>query len=153
MMLIAAVIALAGAAAPEGGAMPNEALKAELEACWAGLRSALAEYRLDDVGKYVEVPEGAPAPNRAQAQRAAAELPDLAQARCLKLDVDGDRAGYYIRTDLDKPGTTVAFIVFVRNGGAWKFAPGPLALEIVELTPTGQAALRKLVNADSRFKL
>ena len=51
MILIAAAIALVGAAAQEGGAVPNEALKAELETFWAGFRSALAEYRLDDVKK------------------------------------------------------------------------------------------------------
>jgi hypothetical protein len=41
----------------------------------------------------------------------------------------------------------------VRKDGAYKIAPGPLTMEIIQLPPTGQAALKKLVETDPRFKL
>jgi hypothetical protein len=147
MILIAAAIALVGAAAQEGGAVPNEALKAELETFWAGFRSALAEYRLDDVKKYVEIPKDAPVPNRAQARQLAEELPDLAKARFLKLVVDGDRAGYYTRTDLDKSATTVAVIRFRKAGAAWQLVPGPHTCSIFSTDEKlDDAGIRKLTD-------
>jgi hypothetical protein len=125
MLPIALAAALLATAAQEGGAMPDPELRKELEAVWAGLRAALAEYRLDDVAKYVEVPKDAPKPDRAQARQFAESLPDLATARFLRLDRDGDRAGYYARTEVGKPGTTVAVIRFRKAGSGWQLVPGP----------------------------
>ncbi len=93
--------------------MTDEALKAALDRTWAEVRRALEEYRLEDLKKHLEIPEGAPAPNRAQARELAAFLPDLSKGKFLKLLREGGRLGYYAQTDLDKKGQVTVSVVGV----------------------------------------
>lgn len=154
MMIIAMVAALAGTAAQQGGAMPDAELKRELESLWAGLRAAVAEYRVDEIRKRLSLPEDAPAPTRAQAQQLAEALPDLAKARFLKLARDGDRAGFYARTDLDKPGTTLTVIRFRQAGGTWQIVPGPHTLSSYSTDEKlTDAAIRKRADAEESLRL
>jgi hypothetical protein len=143
-----------GAAAREGGTVTDAALKKEFETIWAGCRAAFAEYRLDDLKKYVEIPKDAPTPTRAQAQQFAEDLPDLAKSEFLKLVVDGDVAGYYARTDLDKPDVTVAVIRFRKQGDAWQLAPAPHTLSIFSTDDKLNAAgVRKLIETKETLRL
>jgi len=102
--------------------------RAELEKTWAEVRSALADYRLADLKKHLELPEGAPVPNRGQAKQFAEALPDLARARFLKIARSGDLAGYYARTNPERAGTEVTVIRFRREGSRWKLVPAPHTL-------------------------
>ena len=134
--------------------MPDAELKRELESLWAGLRAAVAEYRVDDIRRRLSLPEDASAPTRAQAQQLAEALPDLAKARFLKLARDGDRAGYYARTDVDKPGTTLTVIRFRQAGGTWQIVPGPHTLATYSTDETlNDAAIRKRVDAEESLRL
>jgi hypothetical protein len=91
--------------------------RAELEGIWAEVRRCFSEYRLDDLKKHLDIPEGAPVPNRGQAQQFAEALPDLSRTRFLKLATEGDLAGYYAQT-----------IRFRRLGSQWKLVPAPHTL-------------------------
>gem|GEM_PF-4614377 len=131
--------------------MTNEALSRELAALWTGFRAALADYRLDDVAKYVDLPKDAPAPGRAQAKQFADDLPDLAKARFLDLALDGDRAGYYALLD---PGKAVAVIRFRKTPGGWRLVPGPHTVAIVEREETlDLSAARKMVAEEASLGL
>jgi len=154
-VMLAVLVALSGGkAGQEGGTVADEALRKELEAIWAGCRSAFLEYRLDDLGKYLEVPKGAPVPGRAQAKQFAEGLPDLAKARFIKLALDGDRAGYYARTDPDKPDTAVAVIRFRKAGGGWKLVPAPHTLSVFSTDGKLDAAgIRKLADTEAILRL
>jgi hypothetical protein len=107
--------------------MADDPLKREFESIWSEVRKAFAEYRLDDVKKHVDLPAGAPVPNRGQAKEFAAQLPDLAQGRFLKIGKDGDRAGYYAQF----PDSTLLVIRFQKSGKAWKLVPAPDTLSLV----------------------
>ena len=100
--------------------------RSELERLWARVRAGFAEYRLDDLRALLDIPPDAPVPDRAQAKQFADALPDLGRARFLRLEVDGDIAGYYAH--IPGAGTEVAVIRFRRAGEAWKPMPGPHTL-------------------------
>ena len=103
--------------------MADDPRREDLERTWAEVRSAFAEYRLDDLKKLLDIPEGAPAPNRGQAKQFAEALPDLAKARFLKIVREGDVAGYYAQTGTK--GTEVTVIRFGLKGSAWRLLPAP----------------------------
>ena len=131
--------------------MPDPALRKELETTWTGFRSALTDYRLGDLAKYVDIPKDAPVPTRAQAKQFADDLPDLAKARFLRLDLDGDRAGYCALLD---PGKAVAVIRFRKAAAGWQLVPGPHTVSIVEREETlDDAAARKVLAEEACLKL
>jgi hypothetical protein len=100
--------------------------RAELELVWARVRAGFAEYKLDDLRALLDLPPDAPVPDRAQAKQFADALPDLSRARFLRIDVDGDLAGYYAA--LPASGTDVAVVRFRRTDAGWKPAPAPNTL-------------------------
>lgn len=106
----------------EAAPMNDDALAKEIVRVWTEIRKAFADYRLDDVKKHIELPPGAPVPNREQAKQFADFLPDLEKGKLLKLVREGDRAGYYVR--LDKPGVDVAVVRFRETKNGWKPLPG-----------------------------
>ena len=107
----------------------DEALKAACEATWAAVRSAFADYRLDELRKHLDVPPGAPLPDRARAKQFAGQLPDLSTARFLKLLREKDRVGYAAQIDVGNPGTTVAVVRFMADG---RLVPAPDTLSVYQ---------------------
>ncbi|HZL72697.1 MAG TPA: hypothetical protein VFC86_09570 [Planctomycetota bacterium] len=103
--------------------MTKEPERTLLEKTWAEVRACFAEYRLDDLRKILDVPEGMPVPNRAQAKEFAAALPDLTRAKFLKIVVVGDVAAYYAQA-----GKEVIVVRFHRSGPGWKPLPAPHTL-------------------------
>ncbi|HEU4338811.1 MAG TPA: hypothetical protein VFS19_01980 [Planctomycetota bacterium] len=103
--------------------MATDPERTPLEKIWAEVRSSFLEYRLDDLRRILDVPVGAPAPNRAQARQFAEALPDLGRARFLKIVTVGDWAAYY-----GQSGRDVFVIRFRKSGSGWKPAQAPHTL-------------------------
>lgn len=136
---------------------PEADIRKELEGIWKRIRDAFAAGKPEGVEDLLLYAEGVESPTSAEAKDAAKELPDLARGRFIRLAWHPDKprlVGYYAEI---KPGnakiTTVALLVFVRKDGAYRFAPGPGALTVVELPPTSQAKLKALCAGDPRLKL
>ncbi len=148
-------------AAPEAeppDARPEPVIRKELDSVWKRIREAFAAGKPEGAADLLLLDEGAALPGPDEAREVAkAALPDLARGRFIKLGWRRDKphlAGYYAEVNTgNAKKTTVALVVFVRKGGAWKFAPGPVSISVVELPPTGQAALLKLVETDPRLAL
>jgi hypothetical protein len=129
--------------------MADKPQRADLERIWAEVRSALAEYRLDDLKKHLDIPEGMPVPNRGQAKQFAEALPDLARARFLKIASEGDLSGYYAQTG--KSGTEVTVIRFGRRGSEWRLLPAPHTMSSYSTDETVDPA--KLIESEPSLKL
>ena len=129
--------------------MASEPARGELERIWAEVRSAFAEYRLDDLKKRLDIPEGAPVPNRGQAKQFADALPDLSKARFLKIAREGDVAGYYAQTG--SAGTEVTVIRFGRRGSEWRLLPAPNTLSSYSTDEKVDPA--KLIASEPSLKL
>lgn len=145
MLSLIVVAALAGTV-QEGKSVGDEALKREFEAIWGEVRKGFEEYRLDDVKKHLDVPPGAPVPNREQAKEFAAQLPDLSKCRFLKIARDGDRAGYCAQQNPEAKGATLLIIRFQKSGAAWKLAPAPdtMSIDSTDETLTPAQVLKRL---------
>lgn len=134
--------------------MSDDALRRDLEAFWAEVRRALAEYRVDDLRRLLQAPEGMPTPTRPQAQDFLKQLPDLSTSRFLKLVQEKDRAGYVARTHLEKGGTTLTIIRFRKRGDAWELVPAPETLSSFELdTALDDAAIAQEVETQPVLQL
>ncbi len=134
--------------------MSDDALRRTLEAFWAEVRLALAEYRVDDLRRLLQAPEGMPTPTRPQAQDFLKQLPDLTTSRFLKLVKEQDRAGYVARTHPEKGGTTLTILRFRRRGEAWELVPAPETLSSFELdTPLDDAAIAEEVETQPVLRL
>jgi hypothetical protein len=152
-MILLAILALSGTV-QEGGTVGDEALKKEFETIWAEVRKGFEEYRLDDVKKHLDIPPGAPVPNRAQAKEFAAQLPDLATWTFLKIARDGDRAGYCARQNPGGKGATLLILRFQKAGAAWKLAPAPdtLSIDSTDETLTPAQVLKRF-ETEANLKL
>ena len=113
--------------------MSDDALRRRLEAHWAEVRSALSEYRVDDLRRLLRAPAEMPTPPRGAALEFLKQLPDLAASRFLALVTDRDRAGYLARTHLQKGGTTLTILRFERDGADWRLVPAPETLSSFEM--------------------
>lgn len=134
--------------------MSDDPLRRSLEAFWAEVRRALAEYRVDDLRRLLQAPEGMPTPTRPQAQDFLKQLPDLSTSRFLKLVREKDRAGYVARTHLEKGGTTLTIVRFRKRGDAWELVPAPETLSSYELdTALDDAAIAEEVETQPALKL
>ena len=102
---------------------PDAALREELEGIWTEVRTAFAEYRLDDATRYLEVPEGAPRPTREQAAQLAEFLPDVRAGRFLRFEREGDVAAIWTRSGTESVEVNV--FRFERRDGAWGIYPAP----------------------------
>lgn len=134
--------------------MSDDALRRSLEAFWTEVRRALAEYRVDDLRRLLQAPEGMPTPTRPQAQDFLKQLPDLSTSRFLKLVREKDRAGYVARTHLEKGGTTLTIVRFRKRGDAWELVPAPETLSSYELDAAlDDAAIAEEVETQPALKL
>lgn len=126
--------------------MTDDALKKEFETIWDEVRKGFEEYRLDDIRKHLDIPAGAPVPNRAQAKEFAAQLPDLSTCAFLKIVRDGDRAGYCARQNPRGQGATLFIIRFQKAGAAWNLVPVPetLSIDSTDETLTPAQILKRL---------
>lgn len=129
--------------------MADKPQRAELERIWAEVRSAFAEYRLDDLKKHLDIPEGMPVPKRGQAKQFAEALPDLARAKFLKIASEGDLSGYYAQTG--KSGTEVTVIRFGRRGSEWRLLPAPHTMSSYSTDEAVDPA--KLIESEPSLKL
>jgi hypothetical protein len=93
-------------------------------------------------------------PNRAQAKEFAAQLPDLAACKFLKIVRDGDRAGYCAQQNPQAKGATLFIIRFQKAGAAWKLAPAPdtLSIDSTDETLTAAQVLKRL-DTEATLKL
>lgn len=109
--------------------MSDAEFKKRCEATWNEVRSAFADYRLDDLKKHLDVPPDAPVPNRAQAKAFAEQLPDLSKSRFLKLLREKNRIGYAAQVDVEKPGTAVLVVRFKADG---RLVPAPDTMSVYQ---------------------
>jgi hypothetical protein len=134
--------------------MDDKAFKKELERLWNGMRRAFADYRLDDVRKYADVPEGMPVPTREQVRQFLDFMPDLGKAKFLKLAREKDRAGYYIQVGtLDAGQAEVAVIRFQESGGAWKVLGAPHSFGSYSAPAAGEDEAMKWVESEPSLRL
>lgn len=134
--------------------MNDDDLRRTLEALWAEVRKAIAEYRVDDMKRLLQAPPGMPTPTRPQAKDFLAQLPDLSTSRFLKLLREKDRAGYVARTHLDQEGTTLTILRFRSRGEAWELVPAPETLSSLALdTALDEAAIATEVETQPVLKL
>jgi hypothetical protein len=136
-------------------ARPAPEIRKELEALWKRIRSAFAAGHPEAAAADLLYTDGVSPPSPDEAK--AAVLPDLIRSQFLKLGWREDKphlAGYYAETKVgDFKKSTVTLIVFVRHEGRWKFAPGPAAIETVEVKKSSRAGLHQLIDTDPRLKL
>jgi hypothetical protein len=111
----------------------SDDLRRRLEAHWAEVRAALAEYRVDDLRRLLRAPAEMPTPPRGAALDFLQQLPDLAKSRFLKLVEERGRAGYVARTHLEKGGTTLTILRFEKDGADWRLVPAPETLSSFEM--------------------
>jgi hypothetical protein len=134
--------------------MDEKALKQELERVWNGMRGAFADYRLDDLRKYADVPKGMPVPTREQVRQFLDFMPDLGKAKFLKLAREKDRAGYYLQVGIPDGGQTeVTVIRFQEMGGAWKVLGAPHSFSSYSIASAGPAEAMKWVESEPSLRL
>lgn len=134
--------------------MDEKSLKQELERLWNGMRGAFADYRLDDIPKFADVPPGMPVPAREQVKQFVGFLPDLARSEFLRIVREKDRAGYYARVKSFAPrGAEVFVIRFREAGGAWKVLGGSDSFSSYSDDQTAPDAAAKWVESEPSLRL
>ncbi len=123
----------------EPQANDDDALRKELEGIWNGVRTAFAEYRLDDAIQYLDVPADAPRPSREDAKAVAEFLPDATAGRFIALEREGDVVALYRDTGEGPDETEVTVLRFRRAGAGWKIYPSPHSSNSVSV-PRAEAA-------------
>jgi hypothetical protein len=134
--------------------MDDKALKQELERLWNGMRGAFADYRLDDISKYADVPAGMPVPTRQQVQQFMGFIPDLSKMEFIRIVRQKDRAGYYAQVKSSDPkGAEVVVIRFRESGGTWKVVGAPDSFSSYSDDKAGPAEASKWVESEPSLRL
>ena len=99
-------------------------LRSQLETVYNQLRVALQNDDLNGFLAVVPVPAGSPTPTASQFSQAApamlTQFPDLSQTKFIKVDQNGDVAGYYYQTNLDDPNfINISMVKFQKINGSW----------------------------------
>lgn len=100
--------------------MADDAVRAELEKMWTAVRTAFAEFRLDDALQCLQVPPGAPRPTKEQAKQVADFLPDIRKCRFVRLTKEKDRTAW-----CGIQGKDAVVFRFDKTAAGWKIAPPP----------------------------
>jgi hypothetical protein len=134
--------------------MDDPALKREMERLWNGMRRAFADYRLEEVSKFADVPAGMPVPPREQVEQFIGFLPDLAKTEFIRIVRERDRAGYYARVKSTGPrGAEVLVIRFRESGGAWKVVGAPDSFSSYSNDRAGPAEAAEWVESEPSLRL
>ena len=123
----------------------NEALRKELSGIWSKVRTAFAEYRLDDALPYLDVPAGEARPSREDARAMAEFLPDIDKARFLAFKHEGDVAAVYADTGSDPAQTEVTVFRFKQASGKWMIYPPPYSCTTISVDKTDDKGVTHLM--------
>ena len=123
----------------------QDALRKELMGIWSKVRTAFAEYRLDDALPYLQVPAGEARPSREDARAVADFLPEIEKVRFLWIEREGDVAAMYTDTSHEPGETEVTVFRFQRVSDRWKIYPTPHSCSSLSVEKTDDAGIRRLV--------
>jgi hypothetical protein len=122
----------------------DDVLRKELVGIWSKVRTAFAEYRLDDALPYLDVPAGEARPSREDARALAEFLPDIDKARFIVMEREGDIVAIATDTSHDPGETEVTVFRFQRVGDRWKIYPSPHSCSSLSVEKTDDDGIRKL---------
>ena len=122
----------------------EDVLRKELMGTWSKVRTAFAEYRLDDALPYLDVSAGESRPSREDARALADFLPDIDKARFIAMEREGDIAAIYTDTSHDPGETEVTVFRFQRSGDRWKIYPSPHSCSSLSVEKTDDDGIRRL---------
>ena len=106
--------------------MSHDDLREELAGIYGTVRTAFEQHDLDTLARHVDLPEGTPTPSREQTSAMAEFLPNLPDCRFLDFVLEGDRAAYYVESDLDNEfGSEVTVVRFFQGDEGWRLAQAP----------------------------
>ena len=120
-------------------------LRKELEGTWSKVRTAFAEYRLDDALPFLDIPKDEPRPTREQAAMMAEFLPDIDSGGFLGIERQGDIAAITMDTSHDPGETEVTVFRFKRAGDIWKIYPPPHSCSSLSVEKTDEQGIRRLM--------
>ena len=123
----------------------DEALCRELMGIWSTVRTAFAEYRLDEAVPYLDIPASEARPSREDARAMAEFLPQIDLARFLALKREGNVAALYTETTSDPGETEVTVFRFQQVEGRWKIYPPPHSCSSLSIDKTDAEGIAKMM--------
>jgi hypothetical protein len=135
-------------AVPQEGPMAQDEMKdlrRELAGIWSEVRTAFAEYRLDDALPFLDIPKDQPRPSREEARSMAEFLPDIDSGGFLGFERQGDIAAITMDTSHDPGETEVTVFRFKRAGDTWKIYPPPHSCSSLSVDKTDERGIRRLL--------